>query len=355
MTMATQLRDLIYFDVGKTSSLLSQLERGLVTEVQDERAEERDERNIRTYDFKLFQPEFGGVATEKRAQIATKIFHHDLLDRVERALFSGGYALDLNAAMIEQDASAAIIRETLAEYSCVRVTGLASIEDYQRLTHIAERLNPVLEFIERCGRSTLESSEEYQALRQMVEEQKAVAQREKDRNKRAAAMKQVKESERKLEGLLAEALKLDRIEPWLVDGIQLFVDTFLKNRVVMRLYPFHEVPEFGVLANLKRDSFVDTDIENVLFAYGPRPNLQISVLGIVTSMPSIGEHPLERIRIAQKLQSQKSEEEAFEEGFRGAFEGIEELERFVRYSRYPNVTLYPLAVYRTLPAGIPRY
>jgi len=37
----------------------------------------------------------------------------------------------------------------------------------------------------------------------------------------------------------------------------------------------------------------------------------------------------------------------FEQGFRGVFAGMEGLEAKVRFSRYPNVTVHPIAVYRS--------
>jgi len=39
---------------------------------------------------------------------------------------------------------------------------------------------------------------------------------------------------------------------------------------------------------------------------------------------------------------------AFEKAFRGVFGALEEMELIVRYSRYPNVTVHPIAVYRSL-------
>jgi hypothetical protein len=38
---------------------------------------------------------------------------------------------------------------------------------------------------------------------------------------------------------------------------------------------------------------------------------------------------------------------AFEKGCRGVFIGLEGMEGLVRYSRYPNVTVHPIAVYRS--------
>ena len=41
-----------------------------------------------------------------------------------------------------------------------------------------------------------------------------------------------------------------------------------------------------------------------------------------------------------------SEQVTFEKAFRGLFVGAEGIEAMVRYSRYPNVTVHPIAVFR---------
>lgn len=348
-----ELRDLIYLDVDKTSSLYSQLEKGLIREMQAETSHEKDERNLRVYDLKVFRPEFGGIATERKSQIETRVIHHDLIDRVEASLFEHGYAIDVNDVVAGLSRTPEVVRRSFAEYSCLRVTGLAVIEDYQRFAGISEQFNAVMEFIAQCGRNSIESSPEYQGLRNTLEDAKREAKKEKDRNRRNALLNQVKEQEKTIDLMLDGLVQPGGVAPWLIDGIRLFIDVFFRDRILLRLYPFDDVPDFGVLANLKREAFIDSSIENVMFSYGTRPNLRLTILGIVTSLPSSGEHPLEHIRQAQKALAgaEGAEEIAFEEGFRGALEGIEGMERFARFSRYPNVTVYPLAVFRSLPAG----
>ena len=39
----------------------------------------------------------------------------------------------------------------------------------------------------------------------------------------------------------------------------------------------------------------------------------------------------------------------YERAFRAVFEGLEGMENLARFSRYPNVTVYPIAVYRRVP------
>jgi len=48
-----------------------------------------------------------------------------------------------------------------------------------------------------------------------------------------------------------------------------------------------------------------------------------------------------------------TKEMIFEKAFRGMFGGMDGLENFVKYSRYPNITVHPIAVFRpfNLKAG----
>ena len=53
----------------------------------------------------------------------------------------------------------------------------------------------------------------------------------------------------------------------------------------MRLFPLEEHPDFQILANLKKECFVDDDFENFLFSYGAEPNVKFKIIGLVTSIP----------------------------------------------------------------------
>jgi hypothetical protein len=143
--------------------------------------------------------------------------------------------------------------------------------------------------------------------------------------------------------LLDENIEGGKIPQYLVDGIQLFIDTFLPNRINFRFYPFKQLPNFELLSNLKRENFVETDIENIIFSFGSRPNLKLTIFGMITSLPP------EDLELFDPLERDNDEAEdsiAFENAFRGVFRGFEGFEQFVRYSSFPRITTTPLAIYR---------
>jgi hypothetical protein len=85
----------------------------------------------------------------------------------------------------------------------------------------------------------------------------------------------------------------------------------------------------------------------LIFSYGSTPNIKLTILGLITSIPDKEGNKFEPLQEFSKDHDQKPEE-IFERAFRGVFKGFEGLESFVRYSRYPNVTITPLAVYRNI-------
>jgi hypothetical protein len=77
------LKNILYFDFDKAASLVSQLEGGLAKQRSETSEETQDERKIRKYELlKVFKSEFGGIQTDKKAVIETKVLHHDLLVRL---------------------------------------------------------------------------------------------------------------------------------------------------------------------------------------------------------------------------------------------------------------------------------
>lgn len=343
------LRDLVYFDFDKAASIFSQVEGGLLREIQSGVEATKDERSVRKYDLMLFKPEFGGIATEKKSQLETRVLHHDLLIRIEKNLFELGVAVDLNIALNESDFTAELIRSNLIGASYVRADGWAVIEDYERVKKIAGNFNAIAEFIGRCAMQSIEQTEEYKKLQEQLDNARAEANAEKDRNKKTKMLSNVESLESKFRKLIRERVKAEGVPEWLINGIGLFIDTFMPGRINLRVYPFESVPDFQVLANLKKDCFVDGDLENVLFAYGTRPNIKLTILGLITSLPDQFGHPFDPIEeFKEHVVTHTTEEKAFEKGFRELFDAIEKFERFMRFSRYPNITVYPLAVYRTI-------
>ena len=349
-----EIRDLIYFDFDKAASLLSQIEGGLPQETQDSNETTLDERNIRKYGFLFFKPEFGGASVEKQFQMQTRVLHHDLIGRIEVHLLDGTTGLDVNSEFTESPRDGETIHNRLREAAYVRGTGWAILEDFERLKQIANKFNDLIEFIGRCSMSSLKQNPEFQSVVKELDSARNRAEKVKNPNKRASELRKVKEQELKFSDALLKATGLETLDEWLLDGIQFFIDLFMPNRILLSLFPFEELPSFQILANLKRDCFVDGDLDTILHAYGNRPNVQLTVMGLITSIPPKGGiqfDPFGTINDVDDMDEAKSEEEAFERAFRAIFQSFEEFYRFIRYSHWPNVTVHPIALYRNVSSS----
>ncbi len=341
------LRDLIYFDFEKGASLYSQIEGGLLTEKREGEEQAKDQRNIRKYDLKVFRPEFGGQSTDKTSQLEVRVLHHDLLGRLEDYLEDKGLLTELHgggATSADPDS----VRESLSESPYVRAEGWSVIEDYEKLSAISGQFNDLIAFIGRCGASSIESTPEYQALAEQLEAARRNAADQKNRNQRKVAERRLAKAEAELKKKIEEASGLGGVEEWLLSGVRLFIDVFMRDRILLRVYPDEGRPELQVLANLKRACFVDGDAETYLHSYGYRPNVKLTVLGLVTSLPLQEGHSFDPMAEFEAKADELTDQESFEQGFRRVFEGFDGMYRFVRYSRYPNLTVQPLAVYRSV-------
>jgi hypothetical protein len=116
-----------------------------------------------------------------------------------------------------------------------------------------------------------------------------------------------------------------------------------------------------LIANLKRNCFVDEDLEHLLYGYSAQPNLQLTVFGLVTSLPPpederrfniYGSETDTAVAVA-KADADKSEGErveSFERAFSAMFPAIQGMEKFTSFHHYPRVILHPIAVYRDIVA-----
>jgi hypothetical protein len=250
----------------------------------------------------------------------------------------------LGAAVAAAQTSPDAIRDAIGDRPYLMAGGTSVLEDYRQILARIESFNSIVALISRAGQETLKQSTEYRDLEGMLAAEKARVSAIKDRNARTIQKATVDATEAKLKALVKTPPP--GIDPWLVDGIKLWINTYGPSRLHLRIYPFLNCPSFHVLCNLKRDCFVDADLEHLLYGFGHRPNVPLEVFGVITSMPTKEEPSFDPLREFEETES-LGEREEFEKAFRGVFRGMDGMEAFMRFSRYPIVTVHPIAVYRS--------
>lgn len=335
------VRDLIYLDFERLASIYSQLAGGLLGETRSESESSSDSRNVRKYDLKVFKPEFGGISAERSAQIESRVLHHDLLVRTEEALFAHDLAVDLNDKLEPTCEDPHAIREALGRRAYVRATGWVTIEDYEKLIYFTDNFKELGRFIGMCG---LQGNETFKTVFSEIEAAKQKANEEANRNKKSQLLARIAKLEEQVDAAIESAVSLSSVPDFLVRGIRLFVKSFLPNHISLRVYPFERCPNFQLVAGLKRACFVDGDLDNVLFSYGRTPNIELTLFGLVTSKPEPAGHAFDFN--AEYEGAANLDDAALERSFRSMFGALQGLEKFVRFSRWPNLTVQPLALYR---------
>lgn len=336
------VRDLIYFDFDKAASIWSQFEEGLLDRTSVTEDVGKDRAAGTKFGIPgLAEANLGVDYLQKRSTLQSKTLHHDLLNRVEAHLAESELVTDLSGS---DPATAQEVRSMLAGRPYLRAEGDSVIEDYHRILSISEKFNEIVAFVVKASQETIKKSPAFAELEAMIAAEEASAQQISDRNQRTLKKTQIKQMRAKIEELLKPELK--SVDDWLIDGMRLFVNTFMPSRINFRIYPFRAIPSFQILCNLKRNCFVDSDVEHLLYGYGNRPNVPLAVFGLITSLPQ--EEPSDFDPLKEFHDDPSLGETAgFEQGFRGLFSGMEGMEALVRFSRYPNVTVHPIAVYRS--------
>jgi hypothetical protein len=362
--MTEYLRDLLYLDWEKAASIFSQLQGGLLKETQESAEKTRERRAGLGLSIGPLRPEVGGSAADRASVVETRVMHHDLLLTIEDALFRGGAAVDLSSYRTAEEARAAA-----EQCAYIRTEGWAAIEDNDRIDRMSASFLDVAGMIRRSVKLALEDSAEVQELRAQIEQERK-SMDGGPKAQRSAAQRRVREQEAQLEAVLDQLAEAQMPAPTeqTIDDIRLWISVFAPGRILARFYPFEDEPRYHVVAALKRDCFVDADLANLLVAYGTRPTVKLTVFGLVTSVPSdsgegfdpLSEYPEDDAggQEAAEIQEEDAETEEqraadYERVFRMMFRSMEGFELFSRPTRYPRITVFPIAIYRRVPVEVP--
>lgn len=340
------LYDYIYVDLDKVISLYSQMTGGVVEIIQRSTESSRTADNKRNYDFKVFKHDAGGTDIEKGTSKETIKPHHALLKELEEALAISGYLVDLTAPETAKSFRDPDFRSQLKNMFCIKVCGRAVIEDYERMKGIANSFPEVVKLINKSGEWALLSSPEYITLKDKLTAAETALKGVKDRNMRAAEGQSIKKMKEALSTVIAGSPKIDMVEQWILDGMKTWIDAFLPGIVNLRVYPNTDRPDEHVFGHLKKTCFEDIDTSSFHFTYGSFPTEPLTLIVIVTSVPSEeGEHfkPLSEFE-----KSELADHESVERGFRGLFRGFDGLEQMIRTCHFPRVLVHPLTVYRSV-------
>lgn len=335
------LYDYIYVDIEKAVSLYSQLTGGVV-EIREAFSENtKNQDNKRKYDFKVFKHDAGGTSGSKDGLKETIKPYHSFLVELEDELTNNHH---MAIADEHIDFRKAEDRTMLSEVLCMKVTGRAVIEDYERIKAISKAYPDLLSLINKSIENSVKDAPEYiealERIRNLETEMKQIS----DRNQKSRVNLEIKNKKKELDRVAKEVNRIDGVDQWILDGMKMWIDTFLPNITNLRIYPPIDDPTVHVFGHLKQECFTDNDSNSFHFTYGSMPSEEITMIGIVTSVPPEEEDEFDPLH--EFADKDLSDNESIEKAFRGVFRGFDGFEDMVRTVRYPRILVYPVLVYR---------
>ncbi len=344
-----EIKDFIYLDMSKVSSLYSQVSGGVLQSYEVSSNSSEHNKNLRNYNFKIFKHEAGGTDTESQGLKEVRVSHHEVYNELERELFKHGYIAEIGVDVTKEDIESGKATEIFESVLCVKAEGNIVLEDYERITRIADNYEDVTGFINHSIKSSLKEAPELiiffdkiKTLNEEIEETKNGQQKTKKKN-------ELKQLESSLDIIVNEKL-VGKVDDWIIEGLKTWVNVFLPNIFNVRLYPFEEIMNFHVMSNVKREFFLDDDTESVHFLFGSKPTIKVTMLGVITSIPKKDEDTFDPMKEfdQENLDEEGNEHLSVESGFRGMFRGFDGLEAMIRTCRYPRIMLQPIAIYRAI-------
>lgn len=334
------IKDLIYFDYDKAKSLNSQLSGGLISELTRAIEEEGGSSSDFGFDIKLLKGKIAASDTERTIRTEKIEVYHELLNEIEKKLSKNNVLKDLNQSLTTDGKSFNDFLNNVPNYTFIKANGWSSFEDFGRFKNIMSNFNEIQRLIYA---SAIENNPELIEHKKTINELKRGLQKSSNHKELA----RLKAAEKSFDKTIQEHSEAKLLDETFVERIKLFLDTFSPNRLNFRLAPFDSFPEFQILSNLKSQYLVNGDFENVIFTYGSRPNIKLSVFGIITSCPRE-----EDIRVDLNDEyigyedSELTEEAAYDRIFRNVFSSFENFEKFFFVPSYPKIAISPIGIYR---------
>ena len=338
------IKDLIYFDTEKAKSLISQLNEGLISEISRAIEDESEGGSDFGFDVKVVKGNIGEKSKERSVRTEKISLYHEMLNNIEKSLTEKNLLTSINDYFETWDGSFNNSMDEIPKFSYIKATGWGSFEDFERFKRILSNFNEIQRLI---FTSQLLETPEYKSLQQQIEQARNTANQNPDRNLKAKDLNKIKAIEKKIDDLLKEQSDVHLFDEDWVKRVSTFLDTFSPERLNFRVLPLDDFGDFQILANLKAKYMLDGSFEHTIYTYGSRPNIKLSVLGIITSCPRKEDnrvHPSDEYLAYSD--EDLSEESQFDKAFRRVFDSFEAFEKFFFVPNYPKIAVSPIAIYR---------
>ena len=268
----------------------------------------------------------------------------DLL-ALEAALAAQGHLLDLTHSNLNHSLRDPNLRSALISTPCVKVTGRAMMEDYQRIRQSMEALPDAVAFVNKSVQANVRNTDDFRQTELTIAAEAEQLKEDSDRVSRAASQSRIAQMKSDLDDAINAATTVHGAEQWVLDGLKSWIDNHLAGIINLRVYPSLQFADEQVFGNLKRECFVEQNLESMHYAQGAVLSFPITMVGLVTSVPTDEADPFNPL--AEFDREALSNPQTLEKGNREVFKNIDVLDRLTRACHFPRVMVQPLLVYRS--------
>lgn len=316
------IKDLIYFDYDKAKSLNSQLNGGLLKQLTKTIEEESGANGEVGIDIKVFKAKVGNNDKDKEIRTETIEIYHELLNQIESSLDKNNILVDLNENFEKGQGNFNDFLSDVPNFKYIKATGWSTFEDFERFKNIMTNFNEIQRLI--YG-SALENNPEVKKVKEQINELKI------DLKKRPNSQKdliRLNVLEKNYDKEIEKQMQSNFLDENFIDRVHTFLDTFSSNRLNFRLAPFDYFNDFQILANLKNEYLLNGNFNDIIYTYGSRPNIKLSIFGVITSSPQKND---QRIDLNDEYlgydNNELSESDIFIKAFRNVFASFEAFEK----------------------------
>jgi hypothetical protein len=300
--MGKSIRDFIYMDIERLKSIISQAEEGLLSTSIDTKSNAREVTGNIEGSILGFLKSVGGVRFLWQNQATeTKSLHDNIYNKVEEVLIRNELLMKIPGYILSEDMENEEYRNMLSDNSFVLANGKVNINDFTQMRIMVEKFNDLGNFFAHCAISSLPNG----------------------------TPKQVKDK------ALKEAKVQNTLDKSMIDGFKLFFDTFYKDRVVIKMIPFDNFPNFRLVGNLNKQ-FLRDDISSIIYKYGTAPVSEWTIFAQIASIP-----PEDRSNVTPTMAGGQ-----IEVALQSMFDMYRNVEIMAQSVVYPEIAITPIAIYR---------
>lgn len=341
--MVNSIKDLIYFDYEKAKSLNSQINDGLLSRLTKTIEDEASGNAEFGFDIKIVKAKVGTNDKGKNIRTETIEIYHELLSQIENSLTERDLLTDLNEDFENGNRSFNDFLKDVPNFKFIKATGWCTFEDFERFKKIMSNFNEIQRLVYGTA---IENNPELKKQQEQISELKRDIKKKGNSQKELIKLNAL---EKNLDREIVKQMNTILLDETFIERIETFLDTFSANRLNFRLAPFDVFNDFQILANLKNDYLVNGNFDNVIYTYGSRPNIKLSVFGIITSCPQKTD---QRIDLNDEYLGYEDNEledsEVFIKAFRNVFSSFEAFEKFFFVPSYPKIAVSPIAIYQEI-------